>query len=176
MFFTSMKFAVMIVKNVNNRWDNTMKSESISDYKQTINKIVELKTLSEVVFRIPIKEGKWSIREIIGHLFYWDKFILEKHLPHMNDGARLIAFPDLDTYNQEAIQYISRFKNTAALIDEFKRTRQTLLKEIEKKDKTIQFTVDADIGIYTIERYMDIFADHDQHHLNQINELVKQWI
>ncbi|MFA9555745.1 DinB family protein [Evansella sp. AB-rgal1] len=43
-----------------------------------VDYISRLKELPEDILCQPIKEGKWSIIQIVGHLYYWDKFNLEK--------------------------------------------------------------------------------------------------
>ncbi|ASA22455.1 hypothetical protein [Paenibacillus donghaensis] len=91
--------------------------QAIIDFRNTIEEISMLKEIDEHKLLDPIKEGKWSIREIVGHLYYWDKFILEQHVPSIAQGANLIAFPDHDFHNNEAIQHISSIENVVALID-----------------------------------------------------------
>ncbi|WP_373277925.1 DinB family protein [Amphibacillus sediminis] len=49
----------------------------------------------------PIKEGKWSVIQIVGHLYYWDKFNLEQMIPYMDEGVDLPEFPDQDQHNQK---------------------------------------------------------------------------
>lgn len=117
----------------------------------------------------PIKEGKWSIRDIIGHLYYWDKFILEQHIPFMAQGANLIAFPDHDFHNNEGIQYISKFKNVATLIDKFIYTRNEIFKALHSIKSDIRFNIGSGKRQFTLESYFSIFSKHDIHHLEQIH-------
>lgn len=117
----------------------------------------------------PIKEGKWSIREIIGHLYYWDKFISEQHIPFMEQGANLIAFPDHDSHNNEGIQYINNFKNVATLIDKFVYTRNQIFEAIHSIKSDIRFTIGSGKRHFTLESYFCIFSKHDVHHLEQIH-------
>ncbi|TCZ79391.1 DinB family protein [Paenibacillus albiflavus] len=145
-----------------------MSLKAIINYQDTTKEIATLKEIEEYKMLDPIKEGKWSIREIIGHLHYWDKFILEQHIPFMAQGANLIAFPDHDSHNNEGIQYISSFKNVAALIDEFVYTRNQLFEAIHSIKSDIRFTIGSGKRQFTIESYIGIFSKHDIHHLEQI--------
>lgn len=145
-----------------------MSLKAINSYQETTKELATLKETAEQKMLEPIKEGKWSIREIIGHLYYWDKFILEQHIPFMVQGANLIAFPDHDSHNNEGIQYISRFKNVAALIDEFVHTRDQLFEAIDSIPSDIRFTIGSGKRQISIESYISIFSKHDIHHLEQI--------
>ncbi|GIP15658.1 hypothetical protein J40TS1_13000 [Paenibacillus montaniterrae] len=145
-----------------------MSSKAVLSYQETTKEIAMLKNVEEQKMLDSVKEGKWSIREIIGHLLYWDKFILEQHIPFMTQGAALTAFPDHDSHNKEAIQYISRFENIASLFDEFIHTRNQLFNAIESIDRDVRFTIGSGKRPFSIESYMTIFSKHDIHHLAQI--------
>ncbi|NOU68833.1 DinB family protein [Paenibacillus sp. LMG 31461] len=145
-----------------------MADKEVLDYGVIIEEITRFKKLDEPRFLEPISEGKWSVKEIIGHLFYWDKFIQEKHFPYINQGAVLISFPDHDEHNSEAIQYISVFKTTGSLIDEFVEKRRQLIEMMSGIGSDVIFTIGSGNRQFTIESYLKIFIDHDIHHLKQI--------
>ncbi|XEC93809.1 DinB family protein [Paenibacillus tarimensis] len=142
--------------------------KAIKSYGKTIEEISKLKEMDEHRLIVPIQEGKWSIREIIGHLYYWDKFILEQHAPSMAQRANLTPFPDHDLHNYDAIQNISRFETVVSLIDEFVQTRNKLLETIKHIENDIRFSIGSGKRQFTIESYFSIFSKHDIHHLNQI--------
>jgi len=139
-------------------------------YRSTIEQLTRLKEIEDHLLLEPIAPGKWSIREIIGHLYYWDKFILEQHAPFMSQDTTLTAFPDHDLHNNEAIQYIDKFETINSLIDEFVRTRLQLVEIINGIKSEAAFTIGSGKRQFTIERYISIFAKHDQHHLKQIKD------
>jgi hypothetical protein len=112
-----------------------------------IEEITRFKELDEPRFLEPISEGKWSVKEIIGHLFYWDKFILEKHFPSMDQGAVLISFPDHDEHNSEAIQYISTFKTTNSLIDKFVEKRRQLIEMMSGIESDVILTIGSGVSL-----------------------------
>ncbi|CAG7609884.1 hypothetical protein PAESOLCIP111_01216 [Paenibacillus solanacearum] len=142
----------------------------VLNYGNTIEQLSRFKGLHEHRFLEPINEGKWSVKEIIGHLFYWDKFILEKHVPFMHQGAVLISFPDHDEHNSEAIQYIRAFSTTRSLIDEFVEKRRQLIDKMSGIDIDVEFTIGSGKRQFTMEKYVNIFIEHDNHHLKQIKE------
>lgn len=59
----------------------------------------------------------------------------------MSHGTNLIAFPDHDLHNDEAIQHINCFENVVALIDEFVHTRNQLLEIIYSIKSDIRFSI-----------------------------------
>ncbi|NQX58016.1 DinB family protein [Paenibacillus qinlingensis] len=140
----------------------------VRNYGKIIEELARFKELDEPRFLEPISEGKWSAKEIIGHLFYWDKFILEKHFPSMNQGAVLISFPDHDEHNSEAIQYISAYQTTGSLIEDFVEKRRLLIEMMSGIESDVIFTIGSENHQFTVATYLNIFIDHDNHHLNQI--------
>lgn len=147
-----------------------MSNKAALSYDQTAEAILKYKEFDEQRLLEPISEGKWSVKEIIGHLYYWDKFILQNHVPFMNEGANLDAFPNHDLHNREAIEYISVFTTTGSLIDEFVLNRRILIKAISGIDSNAKFTIGSGKRQFTVDKYLKIFIDHDSHHLKQMNE------
>ena len=88
----------------------------------------------------------------------------------ITQGSHLIAFPDHDLHNDEAIQHISRFENFDSIIDVFVHTRTRLLEMINRVESDIKFTVGSGKRQFTIESYISIFSKHDTHHLKQIRD------
>ena len=81
-------------------------NKTLSQFENTIEEISNLKKLHNSQLLEPIHEGKWSIRDIVGHLYYWDKYNLEQMVPKMSEGANLPVFPDHDQQNNEAILHL----------------------------------------------------------------------
>jgi len=118
-----------------------MSSKAALNYGQTADEILKYKEFDEQRLLEPIGEGKWSVKEIIGHLYFWDKFILVNHIPYMNEGTNLNTFPNYDLHNREAIEYISIFTTTGSLIDEFVLTRRLLIEAISGISSNAKFTI-----------------------------------
>ena len=145
----------------------------LKQYEETIEDIRQLKDVQESKLKEPISKGKWSIREIVGHLYYWDKYNLEKMIPFMKDGASLPPFPNHDEHNEEAISYLTDY-TVEAIIDVFIDTRKELIESISKVDEDIRFTIGSGKRKFSAESFIKIFANHDIHHLQQINEKLKR--
>ena len=129
-----------------------------------------VKRYPEATLTESISDGKWSIREIIGHLLYWDKFNLEKMIPNMTHGATLPSFPNHDLHNEEAVIYLQNYKTVRDILDDFVKTRKQLVNELKKLDKNMKFEIENEPNRFTTETFAAIFLEHDIHHINQIKE------
>lgn len=145
----------------------------INQYEDIIEKLFELKDYPEKILNEPISEGKWSIREIVGHLFYWDKFILEKMVPLMANEMVLPPFPNHNLHNKEAVAHLKKYKNVREIIDDFAKTRKQLVKELKELDRDIEFHIENDPNSFSPEKFIEIFLEHDIHHLNQVKEKLR---
>ncbi|WP_225228797.1 DinB family protein [Bacillus sp. PS06] len=143
-------------------------NKTFSQYASLIDDVLKLKEVPEDRVCEPIKEGKWSIIQIVGHLYYWDQFILEQMVPHMVDGADLPKFPDHDQYNAEGIAFI-KDDSVESIIDRFVSTRQELINRVELIGKDVRFTIGGGKRKFSGESYVKMFIKHDAHHLKQMN-------
>ncbi|KYG29392.1 DinB family protein [Alkalihalobacillus trypoxylicola] len=118
-----------------------------------------------------VQKDKWSIREIIAHLYGWDRFNLQEMVPLMDDRATLPAFPDHDTHNKKVISEL-KGKSVYEIIDLFIETRQRLVDELQKMEPKATFKIGTGKREFSNESFTKIFIKHDSHHLQQIrNEL-----
>ncbi|WP_223701169.1 DinB family protein [Sutcliffiella deserti] len=144
-------------------------NKTLSQFEKMIGSIAELNGVSEERLREPIKEGKWSIIEIVGHLYYWDKYNLEKMVPYMTDGGDLPQFPDHDQHNEEAIAFIKEY-SAELIIDSFVVTRKEFIEKVSEVKKDARFTIGGGKRGFSGESFIKMFIKHDAHHLKQINE------
>lgn len=147
-------------------------NNTLRQFEEMIDHILQLKEVSEDKLREPIKEGKWSIVQIVGHLFYWDKFNLEKMVPHMAEGSDLPRFPDFDQHNAEAMSFIEDY-SVGSLIDLFVHTRKELHEKMTGLGEDVRFTIGGGKRKFSAESFLNIFTKHDLHHLEQITEKLK---
>ncbi|PEL51880.1 DinB family protein [Bacillus wiedmannii] len=140
--------------------------------------IKELKEVSIDVLIEPVKIGKWSAIEIISHIQFWDRYLIETTIPMLRQGDE-IQFPNHDNYNENAVLYVNNGKTTAEVINETINWRKKLLRVLsEVQDEIVNKPIVINGNYYcpnTGERYTLLylcqeFADHDLHHIHQINE------
>ncbi|MED4174567.1 DinB family protein [Halalkalibacterium halodurans] len=143
--------------------------ETLSQFEKNIDEILALKEIDDTVLCKPLSEGKWSIREIVGHLYYWDKFILEKMVPLMGEGGNLPGFPEHDQHNEDAILFLKEY-SVESIIDHFVATRKELTREMKNLAEDIRFTIGGGKRQFSGESFLKIFLKHDAHHIKQMKE------
>jgi uncharacterized damage-inducible protein DinB len=151
-----------------------MSKLSLKNYEKNRIYLQSLHSLPEKTLIKETASNKWSIREIIGHIYYWDKFLLDVMVPEMSDGAALPGFPDHDSYNEKAMKHIIKFTSTKELLDEFTLTRESLLHRIEALPDDTAFTIEKGKRFFSPEKFLAMFVKHDDYHIKQIEGFLKQ--
>ena len=147
-------------------------SRTLKAFNQTIEDISALKTYDEAMLLTPITEGKWSIREIVAHL-YWDKYNAEKMVPYMENGAKLPNFPDHDTHNAAGLHALES-KSAHEIIDLFVQMRTHLIARLAQVDKQARFTIGGSKRAFSAESFAKLFVRHDGEHLPQIKAKLEE--
>lgn len=141
--------------------------EQFEDFNDFVNSI------DDVTWQKPISPGKWTVKEVVAHIWNWDTYTLNTMLPHIKDQAKLPGFVDHDTHNSLAIERAKEFTDRDSMIKTFIETRTHLVNQLHKVDPSeIRFFIGNDKRPYTYERYLKIFVHHDQHHKKQIENLL----
>jgi hypothetical protein len=147
---------------------------SLAVWKKDVMLISE--STSEVAWTIPVEDGKWSIREVVGHILYWDLYLIQEGLPSLLN-THSISFPDHDEYNDRSVKYIVG-KSKAHIVEEALQKRGALLDALsdlsdEQWERPILIngvSVGEDSEPYTLKSLMLEFAEHDRHHVNQLSQ------
>lgn len=130
------------------------------------------KTIDDVTWITPISAGKWTVKEVISHLWNWDVYTLEVMLPQMKDQVEIPEFADHDTYNLIAVEKAKEFYDREAMIRTFIETRTYLIDQFRILDNPeMKFWIGNDKIPYSLDRYIEIFVHHDDHHKRQIEKL-----
>jgi len=148
------------------------KERIIKHYKESIEIVESFSYLSDSSWFRPISDGKWSICEMIGHLIYWDRFVLEKRLPYLFLENKKLESVNVQEMNAKAA-FESKEKIKKDVIKEFAEER---LKIIEKLNlmSTEKFFKSFRIGEndLTIAIYFDGLIEHDLHHFQQVRDFL----
>lgn len=190
-FYLALGFSLFIKYNRNERtFDNIINADShliqylsekkgdfklnkekdiiISHYKKSIEFVVGLRDLSEVQWRKPIKQNKWSIAEIISHFIPWDEFVLESRLPYFFQKENLSKGPNVQDLNDEAAKK-SRVQTKEETIERFLEIRKKLIHELlaieEETWRQTFFIGNIELSLY---QYFSNLLEHDKHHFSQI--------
>lgn len=152
-----------------------MTSQAIQEFRAFIPYIEGLRSLEESVWQQPIAPGKWTLKELVCHLWNWDRFSIEVMVPGMAHGANLPAFVDIEEHNQKARELAKDFHNPSELIDAFVRTRSELIERLsDKYDSQMRFTIGGFKRKYSVDSYIEIFTHHDEQHKAQIENMVSE--
>ncbi|GEN86224.1 DinB family protein [Oceanobacillus sojae] len=146
-------------------------SKVFTEYRKTIDEVSKLKEADEQILITPVKENAWSIREIIGHMYYWDDYNLQNMVSQMHHRANLPAFPDHDAQNEKAIQSLEG-QSVYQIVDLFIKRREEFLDAVKKVDKQDRFTIGTGKRAFSAESFVKIFVKHDAHHLKQIENFL----
>ncbi|MDQ0217143.1 hypothetical protein ELQ35_08575 [Peribacillus cavernae] len=97
----------------------------INDLEHFVLWVESLQTYENEDFFQPISVGKWSISEIISHITFWDKYILQETIPKMKTNAEInsIKFQEL---NDKASEYALSGSSFKILIEELIKSRRLL--------------------------------------------------
>ncbi len=142
---------------------------SIRDLTRMIEVIRQLKEVKENALLEPIAEGKWSVREIVGHLYNWDAHNTSNMVPFMEDGAQLPAFPSHDSFNEAGLKGLENV-DVYTLINHFISQRAQFIETLEAVDPSAQFTIGKGKRKFSAESFAKIFVHHDQEHRPQLHE------
>lgn len=156
----------------------------IDQFSQYSSWLSTLEGINEELWSRPIAKGKWSISEIIAHITNWDNHLLSEVIPAVKNGQGM-EFPDFDTYNKEASNYVKSGKSQSELLEEAKRTREQLVRELHAlpTETLNKATTSNDVTHcphtgtpYSLLYIIKEFIDHDNHHKKQILQFLKEVI
>lgn len=117
----------------------------------------------------PIAEGKWSISQILYHMAEWDRFIREERINQMEPGREVGTFPEVDTFNREAVRSVDNYRFPEVL-SHAQRQRALLGKVIEEMPEenwNSAFRISG--NSMTPADYFEGILEHDAHHRRQID-------
>jgi uncharacterized damage-inducible protein DinB len=118
-------------------------------------------------------DDTWSIQENIGHLIDLES-LWQNRFDDIKNGAMELRPTDLQNTKTDLAKHND--KNIEELLAEFRKVRQQTIKLIENIDEAMVFKSALHPRLKTPMRTMDLFlfvAEHDDHHLARITEIVK---
>ncbi|PLS17093.1 hypothetical protein CVD28_13645 [Bacillus sp. M6-12] len=147
----------------------------IEKYEQFNVFVISLKDIPADLWLCPIKEGKWSIGEIVSHFYYWEKFILEERLQKFLSGEKDFVKPDVELMNQAASEFAKSGASRETIINLFTESRSQIAALLTSLPAEV---LDCEISFgsnpITIRKYIIGFEEHDQHHKRQIEEFLQE--
>lgn len=153
-------------------------NEQLFQLNSLINWYESLPLSDQELMNKPITEGKFSVKEIIAHLYRWDEFLLNVGIPSILESGT-INFPNFHDYNHESAKLVldkgiqevitQAIKSRKNLVKCFNEHQEFALKQISMNGKTHIPNTDQH---YTFYYLIEDFSEHDQHHKKQIEDFL----
>ena len=119
-------------------------------------------------------EGKWSIKEHIGHLIDLEP-LWQGRLQDIINGEEFLRPTDLE--NRKTDEANHNAQSLKSLLQKFRAIREKTLFELERLDESTIFKTALHPRLKTPMRTMDLFlfvAEHDDHHLVSIQNIISR--
>lgn len=150
-----------------------MPSKTIQEFNGFISYIESLRELDERYWLQPIAPGKWTLKELVCHLWNWDRYSIDVMIPLMENGARLPDFVNIEEHNLAARELAKSFKSSDELLETFAKTRRLMIQMItDRYGKDVRFSIGDGKRKYSFDTYVAIFTHHDSEHKEQIENLI----
>lgn len=154
----------------------------IQNFKEFTSWVNSLEEIDDDLFFDPIKEGKWSPAEIISHITYWDRYMLEDLIPKMKLDANIDSL-EFNEINEPASKYAMSGVTKQQIINEQVEGRNVLIQALSEKSKAEFFAtfklngeeIDKYSGYpHSMFNYISAFVWHDNHHKEQVEEYLNE--
>lgn len=149
------------------------KNEILEHQYNFIDYIKSIRSLNEQILRAPIRNGKWSVIEIIGHFHPWDEFVLQNRLTYFLTNSSLPPSPNTDELNYHSAQ-LSKNNSILHTIEKCIRIRTELvetLNQLPEENWLAELKINqSTLSLYS---YFKDLMEHDLHHMNQIQSFLK---
>ncbi|WNB91913.1 DinB family protein [Bacillus sp. NEB1478] len=149
-------------------------NEVIVKYKNFTKWLETIKRMPEEYWLVEIKEGKWSVGEIVSHIKAWDNFVWNERVEYFINGTELTNKNfDPEEINKNAADEARSGISKNELIHEVVECRFFVAKMLEEVPAPIwERKIELGKGVVTLSEYIEGLVEHDQHHQSQIEEFL----
>lgn len=148
------------------------KQQLLQQLEEAIAWVKDLAVLPDDLWLTPTAEGKWSVGEIVSHLMFWDRIIVEQRLPYIKPGVQLESLND-QTVNDRASAYARSEASRQTVIDEFVHYRQAYIGDMRRRSgEELHAAFQIGQTSLTLAHYAEEMIEHDRHHKKQIDEFL----
>lgn len=147
--------------------------DDVQELEKMLSFAEQLQSYDNRMLTLPIQPGKWSIREITAHLYYWDRHMTESVMPQAADGAVLSPLPYPEIFNRAAVASLEG-RAASAIISNFIEVRKGFIEQIKELSEETHFIIRGTNGEFSRSRIIQMFAEHDQHHKQQMHDFLLQ--
>ncbi|MEC0968277.1 DinB family protein [Bacillus altitudinis] len=148
------------------------KTEIMTSLHESLRKLEELVwTCDEATLDESFGEGKWSIKQIVGHLYDTEEVWSERIEQAISNEHTLFASYDPEIYVKGRAYETYTAQEVSALIERLKESRNKTLQLLEKD--TWDFSgLHPEEGVMTVQILAETIALHEIHHLDQIKAIM----
>lgn len=149
-------------------------SEILTQYKGFTNWLQQLKQMPDEYWLVPIKDGKWSVGEIVAHIKAWDVFVWDERVAYFVSGSEIPAKKvDVEEINSNAANEAKSGISKNQLLDEVIECRQVVAKKLGEVPSSVwQKRIEMSSKMITLCEYISGLVEHDEHHRTQIEEFL----
>ncbi|CAM3718689.1 DinB family protein [Marinicrinis lubricantis] len=151
------------------------KQEMLEQFQALIPYVQSL-PYDEMIWNLPIAEGKWNLKEMVCHLMKWDQYFYEEAIHKITLNEPLTAkHLHFDEFNANASAY-AKTQTVKDIVQQWIEWRNKLIDDISALDEE-QFTKayqDGEGKKFSVKSYLRSFISHDKHHKKQIEQLLKR--
>ncbi len=133
-----------------------------------------VKNLTEEILIIK-PEGKWSIKEQVGHLIVLEELNI-KRIDDFLSGKEILSAADMSNKKTHETNYNQ--KNINDLQKEFRQGREQIVNKLDNLTKEQVSIVSLHPRLNQKMRVIDLIyftSEHDDHHLAKIREIIGQF-
>ncbi len=150
------------------------KTEITTSLQESIRELEKLvETCSEYTLDQPLGEGKWSIKQIAGHLYDTEEVWSERIEKAISNDHTPFQSYDPEMYVKKRAYERFNIQEIKALIKRLKERRSKTLHLLEK-DTWEQSGLHPEEGVMTVQILAETIALHEQHHLDQIKAIMSK--
>ncbi|WP_169082008.1 GNAT family N-acetyltransferase [Paenibacillus sp. PL91] len=153
---------------------NNEKERLLQAFSEWITFVTDLAKFSERIWNQSVAAGKWSVREVVAHIWRWDDYFYEEAIAKAAEGMPLtVKHLDYDQFNENAKAY-GKTTSIAELTHQAVQSRKRIIDTIGKlsNEQYDASYIDADGHPFQMSQYMNDFIWHDQHHIQPIKRLL----
>ena len=144
----------------------------LQHHKQYMEFVNELSKLDETVLRQSMQQGKWSIIEVVGHLQFWDQFVVEKRLPFIFSDEDMPNSPKVEDVNEDAALR-ARNNPPHLTFEHFVSTRMQLFNLLTNLPEEVwQHQICLNQKTISFYEYVQGLLEHDLHHKRVMEEFL----
>ncbi|BBI35221.1 DinB family protein [Cohnella abietis] len=151
------------------------KNEIILGYGEWINFAKNLNQYEETTWLTPLGQDKWTVKEVLGHLLLWDKYIHEEVTSPIlqNKTLGLSEDTDIEEFNREAGRW-ALSKSKDEIVSELISSRRVVLEDLQMipEEGFTNVYKDTNANPFVLKDFIIEMTRHDNHHKKQVEAVL----